>query len=263
VAAAPAGEAATAQGVAAVGGLLGLSTNTGVRFADVAAQGAPWWFQVYVMEDRALTADLVQRATAAGATALILTVDLPVVDPRRPHLEPRTWTDRNNMLANLDPGLVALGVENLKGIRSLTPDVIGWLRDISGLPVVAKGVLRADDAERCVEAGAAGIIVSTHGGRRLAQSVTAVEALPEVVAAVAGRAEVYVDSGLRTPEHVAAALCLGARAVFLGRPVLWALAVGGADLVTALLTSWNTELAVVLKQLGVAHLDELGPDLLV
>ncbi|MGI8459984.1 MAG: alpha-hydroxy acid oxidase [Propionibacteriaceae bacterium] len=263
VAADPEGERATARAAARVGSLLGVSTNTGVPFADVAVEGAPWWFQVYVMDDRSITEGLVRRAAAAGASALILTVDLPVVDPRRPHLEPRTWTDRNNMLANLDPGLVARGLENLRGTRALTPDAVGWLGEISGLPVVAKGVLRGDDAARCVAAGAAGVIVSTHGGRRLGQSVAAVDALPEVVAAVAGRAEVYVDSGLRTPEHVAAALCLGANAVFLGRPVLWALASGGAARVVELLTGWNAELAVVLKQLGVTRLDDVGPDLVV
>ena len=128
--------------------------------------------------------------------------------------------------------------------------------------MVVKGVLRADDAETCVDAGAAGIVVSTHGGRCLTQSISSVEALPEVAAAVGDRAEVYVDSGLRTPEHVAAALCLGARAVFLGRPVLWALATGGDARLEELLAGLDTQLERVLRSLGVTSLDDLTPDLL-
>ena len=255
----PDGEVATARAVRRRGVLLGVSTNTGVRFADVAAVGAPWWFQVYVMDDRATTADVVQRAAAAGASALVLTVDTPGVDPRRPQHEPRTWPDRYGMQANLPGGDVGRAV--FAGTRNLSVDDIGWLADLTGLPVVVKGVLRADDAVTCVDAGAAGVIVSTHGGRCLSQSTTSADALPEVAAAVGDRAEVYVDSGLRTPEHVAAALCLGARAVFLGRPVLWALATGGDARVEQLLAGFDTRLEWVLRSLGAGSLADLGPDL--
>ena len=254
----PDGEAATARAVRRRGTLLGVSTNTGVPFADIQAVGAPWWFQVYVMDDRALTADVVQRAAASGATALILTVDAPGTDPSQPQHEPRTWSERYGMQANLPE---TSGRNLTTASRDLSLDDIGWLADLSGLPVVVKGVLRGDDAVTCVDAGAAAVIVSTHGGRCLNQSITSVEALPEVVAAVGDRAEVYVDSGLRTPEHVAAALCLGARAVFLGRPVLWALATGGDERVEQLLAGFDTQLERVLRALGVGSLDDLGPDL--
>jgi len=257
----PDGEVATARAVRRRGSLLGVSTNTGVRFADVAAEGAPWWFQVYVMDDRPLTADLVQRAAAEGASALVLTVDAPGVDPRRPHFEPRTWPERYSMQVNLPGG--DTGRDIFPGTRNLTLDDIGWLHGLTGLPVVVKGVLRGDDALTCVDAGADGVIVSTHGGRCLTQSITSVEALPDVVAAVGDRAEVYVDSGIRTPEHVAAALCLGARAVFVGRPVLWALATGGADRVEELLAGVDVELERVLRSLGASSLDGLSPDLVV
>jgi 4-hydroxymandelate oxidase len=255
----PDGEVATARAVRRRGVLLGVSTNTGVRFADVAAVGAPWWFQVYVLDDRPMTADLVQRAAAEGASALVLTVDAPGVDPRRPQFEPRTWSDRHTMQVNLPGGDTGLNV--YPSARRLSLDDIGWLAGLTGLPVVVKGVLRGDDAVTCVDAGAAGIVVSTHGGRCLTQSVTAADALPEVAAAVGDRAEVYADSGLRTPEHVAAALCLGARAVFLGRPVLWALATGGDARVEQLLAGFDTQLERVLRQLGASSLDDLGPDL--
>lgn len=255
----PDGEVATAEAVRRRGVLLGVSTNTGVPFADVAAVGAPWWFQVYVMDDRAMTADLVQRAAAEGASALVLTVDTPGVDPRRPQHEPRTWPERYGMQANLPGGDIGRSV--FAGTRDLSLDDIGWLSGLTGLPVVVKGVLRADDAVTCVDAGAAGVVVSTHGGRCLTQSTTSADALPEVASAVGDRAEVYADSGLRTPEHVAAALCLGARAVFLGRPVLWALATGGADRVEQLLAGFDTQLERVLRSLGAGSLAELGPDL--
>ncbi|HEY0240401.1 MAG TPA: alpha-hydroxy acid oxidase [Friedmanniella sp.] len=255
----PDGEVATARAVRRRGVLLGVSTNTGVRFADVAAVGAPWWFQVYVMDDRPMTADLVQRAAAEGASALVLTVDAPAVDPRRPQLEPRTWPERFGMQVNLPGG--DTGGNIFPSARRLSLDDIGWLTGLTGLPVVVKGVLRGDDAVRCVDAGAAGIVVSTHGGRCLTQSVTSADALPEVAAAVGDRAEVYADSGLRTPEHVAAALCLGARAVFLGRPVLWALATGGDVRVEQLLAGFDMQLERVLRQLGATSLDDLAPDL--
>jgi len=255
----PDGEVATARAVRRRGVLLGVSTNTGVSFTDVAAVGAPWWFQVYVMDDRAVTVDVVQAAAAAGASALVLTVDTPGVDPRRPEHEPRTWPERYGMQANLPGGDVGRPV--FAGTRNLSVADIGWLTELTGLPVVVKGVLRADDAVACVDAGAAGVIVSTHGGRCLTQSITSVEALPEVVAAVGDRAEVYVDSGLRTPEHVAAALCLGARAVFLGRPVLWALATGGDARVEELLEGFDSRLEWVLRSLGAGSLADLTPDL--
>ncbi len=123
-------------------------------------------------------------------------------------------------------------------------------------------MLRGDDALRCVDAGAAGILVSTHGGRRLGSSISSATALPEVVAAVGAHAEIYVDSGLRSGEHVAAALAMGARAVFLGRPALWALAAAGAEGVRTVLSGFTAELALVMKQLGVSRLDQLTKDLL-
>ena len=255
----PDGEVATARAVRARGTLLGVSTNTGVRFGDVGAVGAPWWFQVYVMDDREATADVVRQAAHDGASAVVLTVDTPGVDPRRPQHEPRSWPDRYGMQVNLPGGDTGQNV--FRGTRNLSVDDIGWLADLTGLPVVVKGVLRGDDAERCVDAGAAGVVVSTHGGRCLNQSVRSVDALPEVAAAVGDRAEVYVDSGIRTPEHVAAALCLGARAVFVGRPVLWALATGGSERVEQLLAGIDTHLERALRSLGVNSLDELGPDL--
>ncbi len=268
VAAHPRGEAETGRAVAAAGSLLGVSTNTAVPFADIAATGAPWWYQVYVMRDRGLTRLLVERAAAAGATALVLTVDTTALASTLPGIEPTEWPEGPGRarltaltagdLGDRDRGATATALD-------LGPEVVGWLREVSGLPVLVKGVLRADDAVRCVGAGAAGIVVSTHGGRRLGPSVTAVHALPEVVAAVGreggGAVEVYVDSGLRSGAHVAAALALGARAAFVGRPVMWGLAAGGADGVAQVLDALTQELVTTMRQVGAACTGDLTPDL--
>jgi 4-hydroxymandelate oxidase len=257
------GEVVMGRAVAATGSLLGVSTNVAVPYAEIAATGAPWWFQVYVMRDRALTELLVQRAVEHGARALLLTVDMVALLPA--DVNPRGWPEgpAKSRLTNLTPAeLAAAGPEAVEMDAGIDFSTIGWLRAISGLPVLVKGVLRADDAARAVEAGAAGVVVSTHGGRRMGASVTTAGTLPEVVAAVDGGAEVYVDSGIRSAEHVAAALAMGARAVFVGRPVLWALAAEGEQGVRAVLDGMTEDLRTVLTQLGAPRLADLTPDLL-
>lgn len=259
----PEGEAAMGRAVADAGSLLGVSTNTAVRFGDIAATGAPWWFQVYVARDRSLTELLVHRAEAAGARALVLTVDMNALLPVA--VNPRNWPAgaARTRLANLTPGeLAAAGPRAVDTDGSIGPEVIAWLAQLSGLPVVVKGVLRGDDARCCVDAGASGIVVSTHGGRRLGPSISSARALPEVVAAVGDEVEVYVDSGLRTGEHVAAALSLGARAVFLGRPALWALAGHGEAGVADVLTTVTRDLALTMMQLGAPAVADLTGDLI-
>lgn len=251
-----------AQAVARAGSLLGVSTHTAVRFADINAGGAPWWFQVYVFRDRSLTERLVRTAVEQGTRALILTADMNALLP--PHVNPREWPEglAKTRLANLSAEEVAAaGPGGTDTDPSIGYDRIGWLRDLSGLPVLVKGILRADDARLAADAGAAGIVVSTHGGRRMGASVSSAYALAEVIAAVGDRCEVYVDSGLRTGEHAAAALALGARAVFVGRPALWALAVDGVRGVQAVLDGLSADLVQVMIQLGAADLGSLTPDL--
>ena len=144
---------------------------------------------------------------------------------------------------------------------ALTPDDIGWLAGLSALPVVAKGVQRADDAVRCVEAGAAAVVVSNHGARQLADAPATADILAEVVDAVAGRAEVYVDGGVRRSPDVVKALALGARAALVGRPSLWALATGGADGVAALLRWYESELRRAMALCGAATVDAIDRSL--
>jgi 4-hydroxymandelate oxidase len=243
--------------------LLGVSTNAAVPFAHMAAAGAPWWFQVYVTRDRSLTELLVERAIRHGARALLLTVDMMALLPA--DVNPRNWPDGPDKarMTNLTAEeRAAAGPDGTAMDFNVTFADIAWLRDLSGLPVLVKGVLRGDDARACMDAGAAGIVVSTHGGRRLGPSVSSARALPEVVEAVGDAGEVYVDSGLRNAEHVAAALAMGARAVFVGRPVLWALSARGQAGVSAALGELQTELRQVMLQLGAPTIADLTADLI-
>jgi 4-hydroxymandelate oxidase len=251
----PEGETATAQGAAAAGSLLVLSTRASRRLEDVPA--GPWWFQAYVMRDRGLSRALVQRAAAAGATAVVLTGDTP-------YLGSRPGAGRQDLAA--DP-LVNLA-EHLSGDARATEqdpatglEAIAELAEASGLPVLVKGVLRGDDAVRCLDAGAAGIVVSNHGGRQLDRAVPTARALPEVVDAVDGRAPVLVDGGLTSGLDVLCALALGADAVLLGRPVLWALAADGAAGVQACLEALTADLAHAMGLAGAARLAEVSASL--
>ena len=252
----PGGEAATAAGAARAGALFVLSTRSSRRIEDVAAAaagaGGHWWFQVYMMRERQLTAGLVRRAAAAGAQALVLTGDTPVVGrqalvPGGGVISERDFTVN---LGRLDD------VSRARFVPASLAD-IGWLAEISGgLPVLVKGVLRGDDAAGCLAAGAAGVIVSNHGGRQLDQAMPTAVALPAVHAAAAAH-PVFVDGGVRSPEHVLAGLALGASLVFVGRPVLWALACGGADGVQAWLADLTAGLAHVMALAGAASVAEL------
>lgn len=270
----PDGEAGTARGAAAAGSLMTLSTFATQSLEEVAAaapDGARW-FQVYVHPDRGWTADLATRAAAAGYSALVLTVDVPVLGRRRRDERNRFALPEPLRRAH-DPGGGSPQVTPpVNGSElaahaarasdpALSPDDIGWLRDVSGLPVVVKGVLRGDDAARCVDAGAAAVAVSNHGGRQLDGAIATADALSEVVAAVGGRAEVYVDGGLRGGSDVVKALALGARAVLVGRPVVYALAVAGWEGVRDVLMAYAQETARAMALCGVSDVDGLTPDL--
>lgn len=254
----PDGEAATARGAADAGSLLVLSTRSSRRLEDVPC--GPWWFQAYVMRDRGLTRALVERAAAAGATAVVLTGDTPYLGTRPGAARTALAADP---LVNLAAHLCAGddGGRSTEQDPTATLDVIGEIASAAGLPVLVKGVLRGDDATACLDAGAAGVVVSNHGGRQLDRAVPTARALPEVVEAVAGRAPVLVDGGLRSGADVLVALALGADAVLLGRPVLWALAADGAAGVRACLAAVTADLAHVMGLAGARSLDEVSPDL--
>ena len=241
------GERATARGAAAAGALYVMSTSGATLVEDVAKErgGAPQWFQLYMQPDREATGALLDRCVKAGFTALVLTVDQPV-----PGWSPRaartpviavaetsaasTWSASRSPRTAYDP--------DRKGSRCSRPTSrdLEWLVKRCAMPVVVKGVLRGDDARRCVDCGVKGIMVSNHGGRHLDTTVTTAEVIAEVVEAVGRTAEVYVDGGIRRGTDIVKALALGARAVLLGRPPLWGLSVDGADGVAAVMEHCTT-----------------------
>lgn len=223
----PDGELAMARATAAAGGVMAVSSNSGTAFADIGDTGVHWWLQAYLPSDRTLAEPMLERAVAAGAQAVVLTVDTPVVGTKHT-TGADVWdtVEAGSVRANFDPGY-----DDQPGAEKaldLGPHDLDWLSARTGLPLVVKGVVRPDDARRCVQAGAKAVWVSNHGGRQLDRSASTASALPGVIRAVEGVAEVYVDGGLRGGLDIVAALALGADAVFLGRLPLFALVDGEA-----------------------------------
>ena len=261
----PDGEVATAIATRDRGSLMVVSTLGNRPLEDVAATGVPRWFQLYVQKDRGATRDLVDRVVAAGYTALALTVDTPELgnrwsDVRRPFTMPPGLGLGN--LGNADPSAGGAGLKGFASAFDPTLDwsALEWLAEVSGLPVLVKGVLTGEDARRSVEHGAAGVWVSNHGGRQLDGDPATVEALTEVVDAVDGRVTVVLDGGVRTGSDVVVALCLGATAVAVGRPVLWGLAAAGQAGVERALELLQTQTVDAVRQLGAPTRKDLTPE---
>jgi 4-hydroxymandelate oxidase len=255
------GETATARATGASGSLMTVSTLATRTLEEVAAAATgPLWFQLYVYRDRAVTERLIARAEAAGYRALVVTVDTPKLGRRERDHRNGFTLPRGISIANFaEDGPDRAGLERYGSLAayasaqldpSLTWESIEWFRKRTSLPIVLKGIARADDAARAVDCGANGVWVSNHGGRQLDGCEAAVLALPAVAAAVNGAAEVYVDGGIRRGSEVVKALALGARAVFVGRPVLWGLAVAGERGVRHVLDLLREEVALSLALAG-------------
>jgi 4-hydroxymandelate oxidase len=261
------GEAATARGAAMAGAIFVEPTNATVSIEEVAAERgeAPQWFQLYLPPDGRERETLVERVQAAGYGAIMLTVDQPVGGSApRAAREPIPASDelRHVNLPGAPPAATAYdplrtGVLNYP----TTWRDLEWLVKRTPLPIVVKGVLRDDDAVRCVGLGVRGVLVSNHGGRHLDTAVTTVEALPEVVGAVGRYADVYVDGGIRRGTDILKALAMGARAVLIGRPVLWGLAIDGAEGVCSVLRHLEDELRRAMALAGVPSVAEATGDL--
>jgi 4-hydroxymandelate oxidase len=251
------GERGSARGAAAAGALMTVSTSASTPLADVAATEPPWpkWFQLYRLHSPAHTDDLARRAGQAGYRALVLTVDLPVLGRRL-----RDVANSFALPADLPLGNHPPEASGAADSPVWTFEDIGRYAELSRLPVVVKGVLRGDDAARCVQAGAAAVWVSTHGGRQADPVVASADALPEVAAAVGDEVEVYVDGGLRSGSDVLTALALGATAVFVGRPAIWGLATGGADGVARVLTGLSAQLAHTMALCGLPDVRSVPSD---
>jgi 4-hydroxymandelate oxidase len=246
----PGGEIAMAAACAAAGVPMVLSSNATARFDQVAATGATWWLQAYLTADRERSRPMLDDAVAAGASAIVLTVDTPVVGTKYDHGAGTVWESVPAEWLRVNLGHSADAAK----ARDLGPDDIGWLADVTGLPVVPKGVLHPDDARLAVDAGAAAIWVSNHGGRQLDRTLATADALRAVVDAVPPEVEVYADGGIRSGLSALTALAMGARACFLGRLPLYALAVGGQEQVEQVLTMLAVELEEAMRLAGCADL---------
>jgi 4-hydroxymandelate oxidase len=264
----PQGERATARGAAAAGAAYVMASNSNILIEDVAEErrDAPQWFQLYYWPNRAEVEALVDRLAEAGFTALVLTVDAPVGgwSPRAAREQHRPTPDILNINMPGRPMARTAYHPDFVGkvLYPATWRELEWLVKRSPMPVIVKGILRGDDAIGCIEHGARAIMVSNHGGRHLDTTVTTAVVIAEVAQAVAGKAEVYVDGGIRRGTDILKALALGARAVMIGRPIIWGLTVNGADGVTAVLDHLHVELVRAMQLSGTATLDDATADLL-
>ncbi len=255
----PEGEIAAARGTAAAGGLFTLSTISSSPMQDVAAAvpDAPRWFQLYSPSDREVRRALVDRAVEAGFGAIVLTVDLPLPGNRERDTRNTFAVDLGAHLPPDQPvdeaGIVVL--------PTLDWDELAWLRSVCPIPLLVKGVLRADDAVRAVDAGCDGVWVSNHGGRQLDTAISASDALPEIAEAVASRALIVVDGGVRRGIDVLKGIALGADLVAIGRPALWGLAVDGAAGVERVIGILRDELSLAMALSGCRSISEIAPDL--
>jgi 4-hydroxymandelate oxidase len=267
------GEIATAKAAKAAGTLFVLSSLSNTAMEAVFAEaGTPRWFQLYIYKDRAVTAELVKRAEAAGAEAIVLTVDAPGLGTRERDTRNSFRLPDGLRVENLTPlgkgdvpevegsGLAAYVQANFKADLSYAD--LDWLCHATSLPVIVKGVVRGDDATRCVEHGAKAVVVSNHGGRQLDTAVATCEALPHVADAVGSSCEIYVDGGIRRGSDVLKAIAIGARAVLVGRPILWGLSVGGEQGAARILDILRRELDEAMLLCGCTTLGDITPSLL-
>ncbi|XP_065086043.1 uncharacterized protein LOC135708032 [Ochlerotatus camptorhynchus] len=258
----PEGEVANARAAASRKVPFTLSTLSNSSIEEVAggASKSPKWFQLYIYKERKLTEQLIRRATKAGFKALVITVDSPKFGKRRADIRNRFTLPPGLTVANFE-GEQATGVQSQSGSGlnqygeeqldpSLVWDDIKWLKKLTKLPVIVKGVLTKEDAEIAVKNGVDGIWVSNHGGRQLDSAPATIEALPEIVAAVGNRMTVIMDGGVREGKDAFKALALGAKMVMVGRPALWGLAVNGQQGVEHVLDILKDELDTTMALAG-------------
>jgi isopentenyl diphosphate isomerase/L-lactate dehydrogenase-like FMN-dependent dehydrogenase len=269
----PGAERETLRGAIEAETLMTLSTlgsTLAIEFGAAATEASsPWWMQVYLQNDRAVTRPILDAAVAGGASALVLTVDTPSLGARDRDKRDSLGAAQGVVMPNLahhapepDPTPAQRRVWNAHLSNTVTPRDIALLAERYGVPVIPKGILRSDDARRAVDAGAAAVIVSNHGARNLDSAPATADVLASVVAEVGGDVPVLVDGGIRRGTDVATALCLGATAVLVGRPVIWGLATYGATGVRTVIDILRTELEMAMALLGAPTVADLTPELL-
>lgn len=267
------GELAMARAAARAGTGMVVSTLATSSLEEIAeVSNGPLWFQLYVYKDKQITIDLVERATAAGYKAIVLTVDSPVLGRRFRDMRNLFHLPQHLKASNLTGALQNIpGSEGGSGLAtyiasmydtSLTWKDLEWIAGLTKLPVLVKGVLRADDTRYSIESGAGGIVVSNHGGRQLDSTIATIDALPDVVQEANGRVPVLVDGGIRRGTDILKALALGAKAVLVGRPLLWGLALAGEEGAYNVLTTLNDELRNALVLSGYPDVRAVTRDLI-
>lgn len=265
------GEIATARGAAAAEATLVVSTFATVAIEPLArASAARLWFQLYCQPDREFTRELIQRAEAAGCRALVVTVDTPVGPIRDREARAKFELPAGMAMENLTSLTARTGEDDRRHIRmysavldaTLTWKTVEWMRGLTRLPLILKGILAPEDARQAAASGADAIIVSNHGARNLDTSPASIEALPRVAEAVQGRVPLLMDGGVRRGTDVLKALALGASAVLIGRPYLWGLGSHGADGVKQVVGMLRTEFEVAMALAGKTSLAQINPDVL-
>jgi len=264
----PSAEVGSAEGARKAGALFVAATGSNKTIEEIArtSGSSPHWFQLYYNKDPEINKNLIQRAERGGYSAIVMTVDLPVLGLRERDVRNRFVLPSDLKRANTPSERFVAATKNLQSLVSgvkddLSWDDYEWTRKNTKLPVLIKGILSPDDAEEAVKRNVPGIIVSNHGGRQLDTGIGAILALPPIVERIAGRTKVLLDSGVRRGIDVFKALALGADAVGVGRPILYGLAVGGADGVAAVLEHLKTELVNVMRLSGTSGVADVGPEL--
>ena len=270
----PEGEVATVKAAGAAKTLMTLSTLSTFSIEEVMAVATgPVWFQLYMFKDRAISVSLVKRAEVAGCKAIVLTIDVPVLGRRERDVRNQFKLPNDLSVKNLLPEGLQKSREGTTGSGlspytaslfdpALTWKDIEWLTGITKLPVLVKGILRSDDALLAVKHGASGVTVSNHGARQLDTTPATISVLPEIVDAVDGKVEVYVDGGIRRGTDVLKAIACGARAVFIGRPILWGLASAAEAGVRYVLEMVRQEFDLAMALSGCPMLSSITRDLI-
>jgi len=270
----PDGEVGVARATRDAGLIQVVSMQATATIEDIAAvEGGRRWLQLAVLRDRGITRALVERAEAAAYGAICVTVDVPVLGRRERDSRNGFRLPVGMSMVNLTPYTpVAMGdTDDVSALAqfvnklwdpTLTWDAIDWLCSITRLPVVAKGVLTAEDGRHAVDHGVRGVIVSNHGGRQLDGALSTCAALPDVAAAIGDQVDVLVDGGIRRGADIVRALALGARAALIGRPYLWALAVDGESGVRTMLAMLRAELELAMALVGVRTGRDVSRELL-
>jgi 4-hydroxymandelate oxidase len=260
----PEAELATARAASAAGVLMGVSMGANRSLEEIAqAADCALWFQPYLDEDRGLMREMADRAVAAGYAAICLTVDAPVGGWREGEMRHRAVLPPGEKWANMPERLLQPGAGRWLNGAGWDWGTLDWMRSVSPLPIVLKGVVAPEDAKMAVEHGAAAVVVSNHGGRQLDDTIATLDALPAVVEAVEGRIEVLLDGGIRRGTDVLKALALGARGVLIARAAAWGLAVGGQAGVQRVLSLLTGELSSAMAIAGVTSVEHVPHGLLV